>query len=399
MGGSEKPGAAEQVGAAVGRAADRVVNGAGQALGAVLKTPAVRRRPAASLRPPPGTAAGLELAARDEIHELPEVGAVVIRVMDYAEDRVEERLAQTVQETLPSSMPEWAAVRWIDVQGLHPYVIDQLRVAYNLHTLAAEDVLHVPQRPRVDPYDGHVFITVRMLQLLDGRLDSEQVSLFLLPRVVISFQERPGDVWDLIRQRIRLPQGKLRERDSSFLAYALLDAVVDHCYPLLERYGEVLEDLEDEAMDASTPEILRTIQGIRRELMTIRKALWPTRELLDVLIRGDAYALPAMTVTYLRDVHAHTVQLLDAVESHRELCGTLAELYMSVVSNRMNEVMKILTIIATLFIPITFIAGVYGMNFKYLPELEYRWGYGAFWAVCAAITAALLVFFRRKGWI
>ncbi|MCA9550046.1 MAG: magnesium/cobalt transporter CorA, partial [Myxococcales bacterium] len=268
-----------------------------------------------------------------------------------------------------------------------------------LHTLAAEDVLHVPQRPRVDPYDGHVFITVRMLQLLDGRLDSEQVSLFLLPRVVISFQERPGDVWDPIRQRIRLPQGKLRERDSSFLAYALLDAVVDHCYPLLERYGEVLEDLEDDAMDASTPEILRTIQGVRRELMTIRKALWPTRELLDVLIRGDAYALPAMTVTYLRDVHAHTVQLLDAVESHRELCGTLAELYMSVVSNRMNEVMKILTIIATVFIPITFIAGVYGMNFKYLPELDYRWGYGAFWAVCAAITAALLVFFRRKGWI
>lgn len=402
MGKSEERGAAEQVGAAVGRVADRVagrvVTGAGQALEAVLKAP-VRAALSTTARPPPGTAAGLEHAARDAVQEPPAPGAVRLQVIDYGEARVEECVLATVEEALDRPQPAWAAVRWVDVQGLHPYVIDQLRQAYGLHTLAAEDVLHVPQRPRAEAYDGHLFITARMLQSLDGALDTEQVSLFLLPRVVISFQERPGDVWEPIRQRIRVPQGKLRERDASFLAYALLDAVVDHCYPLMEAYGETLEALEDEVMVATGPSVLRTLQGIRRELMSIRKALWPTRELLDFLIRGDTYALPAMTVTYLRDVQVHAVQLLDVVEAHRELCGTLSELYMSTISNRMNEVMKVLTIIATLFIPITFLAGIYGMNFKYMPELELPWAYGAFWGLCAAVTAGLLVFFRRKGWI
>ena len=397
MGRSKQRGAAEQVGAAVGRAADRVIGGAGQALGAGLAPPVGRR--ASTARPPPGTAAGLEHAARDAIQEPPAPGAVPIRVIDYSEHQVQERAAGAVQEVLDEPIADWVSVRWIDVQGLHPYVIDQLRQAYGLHSLAAEDVLHVPQRPRAEPYDDQLFVTLRMLQLDGRRLQAEQVCLFLLPRVVVSFQERPGDVWEPIRQRIRLPQGRLRERDASFLAYALTDAVVDHCYPLLEHYGEVLEELEDEVMAAAEPDLLRTLQGIRRELMAIRKALWPTRELLDVLIRRDGHSLPDLTVTYLRDVHGHAVQLLDVVEAHRELCSSLGDLYMSVISNRMNEVMKILTIISTLFIPITFLAGVYGMNFKYLPELEVPWAYGVFWGVCAAVTAALLVFFRRRGWL
>lgn len=398
---TKSKGAVEQVGAAVGRAADRVVAGAGHALGSLFSLHGRRRtgERRATSRPPPGTAAGIEYAAQGRIETPPEPGEVRIRVTDFCEAGVEITEQADCAQLAADPWPAEGESRWVDVTGLHPYVIDKLRLAYGFHTLAAEDVLHVPQRPRVEPYPGHLFLTLRMLQILERRLEVEQVSLFLLDRVVLTFQERPGDVWDPIRARLEKKGSRLRGRDVSFLSYALLDAIVDHGYPLLEHYGEVLEGLEAEVMDDPDADVLREVQVIRRELSMLRRTLWPTRELLDTLMRSEDVELPEVTRTYLRDVHGHAVQIIDIIEVHRELCGTLTDLYMSAVSNRMNEVMKTLTVIATLFIPLTFLAGVYGMNFKYIPELDQRWAYPAFWGVCISLAVALLVYFRRRRWL
>jgi magnesium transporter len=340
-------------------------------------------------------AAGIEHLA----HQAPAPSSVKIRVIDYSRERISERELTDLDQLLEEEQPEWATVRWIDLDDLNPYVVERFLRRFSFHTLAGEDVLHVPQRPRVEPYDDHLFITTRMVGLDPaGNVIAEQVSMFLYDHLLITFQQWEGDVFDPIRMRLRQEGSRLRHADAGFLAYSLLDAIVDYCFPLLERYSDVLERLEDEALVASSPEVLQQIQHVKREMAFLRRIMWPTRELIDQLMQEEERLSPS-TRTYLRDVLIHVMQLLDVLEAHKEHSAELVNLYMSVVSNRMNEVMKVLTVIATVFIPITFLAGVYGMNFHYFPELDWHWAYPAFWAVCGTVTLMLLYYFRKKGWL
>ena len=345
----------------------------------------------------PGAPAGIDHLP--ERFERPEPGAIRLRVIDVCKDCVETHWFDDVDSLLAAEKPSWVQLRWVDVDGLHAYVISQLQRAYGFHTLAAEDVLHVPQRPRVDAYSDHLFIVARMFSWRDERLVSEQISLFMKPGLVVSFQERDTDVWSPIRDRLQYESSKLRDCDASYLAYALLDATVDHCFPILERYGEMLDHLEDSVLLSAADNLLQEVHAIRRELTVLRKAVWPMREVIAELGREDQRLVSATTRTYLRDVYQHCVQIIDILETFRELAASLTDLSLSMASNRMNEVMKWLTILSSVFIPMTFLAGVYGMNFREIPELQFPHGYAYFWLACVVQVGGLYWYFKKRGWL
>lgn len=345
----------------------------------------------------PGSSPGIESMAG--LDQPPGDGVIKIQCTDYGAGRVEAKEVTDLATFLKEPRPEWVAVRWLNVHGLHPYIVNQVRSVYPFHTLAAEDVLRTPQRPKLETYEDNLFIVARMLMLQDDSLVSEQVSFFLFKDAIITFQEKAGDIWDPIRQRIQKPTSRFHQNDASYLLYALLDAVVDHCFPILEKYGEMLEILEDEVTDHPTPSVQRRIHTIKRELSTLRRVIWPMREVMNELHREETEEVAPQVKAYMRDVYDHAVQVMDIVETCRENASGLNDLYMSAISNRMNEVMKVLTIMASFFIPITFVAGVYGMNFEFIPELKWKYSYACFWIICLSITAALAVYFYRKGWI
>jgi magnesium transporter len=295
--------------------------------------------------------------------------------------------------------PSWASVRWIDVEGLHPYVVNRLREALSLHTLAAEDVWHTPQRPKVEVYDDHVFVIVQRFSVSEGALSSEQVSAFTSSDMLLTFQELHTDIWGTLRERLAKPDSRIRKGDASYLLYAVLDTVVDSGFPVLEAYGERLEQLEEAVLEEGAPRLLQEVHAVKRDLAVMRRVLWPLREAISELARPDKALISDASRTYLRDVHDHCIQLMDILETFRELASNLTDLHLSMSSNRMNEVMKVLTVIATIFIPITFLAGVYGMNFQHLPELHWRHGYASFWLACGSVTCALLWYFHRRGWL
>lgn len=345
----------------------------------------------------PGSAPGIESIAG--VNEAPTAGTVRIQCTDYGPDQVETREVTDLAALFAQPRAPWCRVRWLNIDGLHPHVVNQLRQEFKFHTLAAEDVLRVPQRPKLEPYDGHLFIVARMFTLAEQALTTEQVSFFLFENTLLTFQERTGDVWDPIRQRLQKTGSRLRTFDASYLLYALLEAVVDHCFPILEQYGDQLEELELEITNHPTPQVQRRLHCLKRELAALRRVIWPLREVLNALQRDETEGIPPSVKTYLRDVADHTIQVMDLVDSCREMAAGLNDLYMSAMSNRMNEVMKVLTIMASFFIPITFVAGVYGMNFDMLPELHWKYSYVVFWLICLTITASLAIFFVRKGWI
>jgi magnesium transporter len=343
----------------------------------------------------PGAPAGIDHL--DERLEPPEFGKVRLSVTDICQEHVETQWFDDIESLLEAPKPDWVQLRWIDVDGLHAYVISQLQQAYGFHTLAAEDVLHVPQRPRVDSYSDHLFVVARMFSARNEQLVSEQISMFIKPGLLVSFQELREDVWKPIRARLELESSTLRQNDSSYLAYCLLDAMIDHCFPILERYGEMLDHLEDSVL-AATGNILPAVHAIKRELTILRKAIWPMREVLAELSRVDQRLVSDTTRTYLRDVYQHCIQIIDILETFRELAASLTDLSLSIASKRMNEIMKVLTMMSSVFIPITFLAGVYGMNFQYFPELHYRYSYLCFWVICVGVAVTLAWYFRRKGW-
>jgi len=344
-----------------------------------------------------GSSPGIESIAG--LGQPPAAGEVRIRCVDYGPEVEEEREFPTIEACLEAARPAGATVRWINVDGLHPYVVGRLREALRFHTLAAEDVLRTSQRPKLEPYEGNLFIVARMLLWKEERLQHEQLSMFLFPDLVLTFQETEGDCWDPIRERLRKPGSRIRTHDPSYLVYAMLDAVVDHCFPILENYGEVLEHLEEQVLADPAPRVQRRLHGVKRELGVLRRVVWPLRELVRELTHEDTAEIAPAVKAYMRDVYDHAVQVMDIVETYREMAGGLNDLYMSAVSNRMNEIMKVLTIMASFFIPITFVAGVYGMNFEHIPELGWEYSYFVFWGVCLAIVGVLLVFFWRRGWI
>jgi magnesium transporter len=352
----------------------------------------------------PGSEAGIEPHVLAAVPRKPE--SVRITCVDYARDEFLFEDVEDLPAFIARHRPEWSAVRWINVDGLSDLgVIRALAEKYRLHPLAVEDVVHVPQRPKVQAYEedgsyqARLFVIVRELELRERALHTEQVSIFVGHRTVLTFQETPGDVWDPIRQRIRVTGSALRRNDASFLAYSLIDAVVDEAFPILELFGDRLEELEDRVLQRPAPDTIQEIHRTKRELLLIRRALWPMREVLQKMQREPHECFSEVTRTYLRDVYDHAVQAIDIVETYREVASGLTETYMTAISHRMNEIMKVLTIIGTIFIPLTFFAGVYGMNFEHLPEFKWPYGYPMFWAVCLLTAASMIAWFRRRGWL
>jgi len=352
----------------------------------------------------PGSAAGIEP------HELVAVpgkaASVRITCVDYSPEQVDHQAVLDLPAFIAAHRPEWSTVRWVNVDGIGDLtVIRALAEKYHLHPLAIEDVLHVPQRPRVQAYEAdgefqaRLFLIVRELELRDRQLHTEQVSIFVGHKTVLTFQETPGDVWDPVRLRIRTPGSQLRRHDASFLAYSLIDAVVDEAFPILEQFGDRLEELEDRVLQHPGQDTIQEIHRVKRELLLVRRAMWPMREVLQRMQRDPHECFSDITRTYIRDVYDHAIQIIDIVETYRELGTGLTETYMTAMSNRMNEIMKVLTIMGTIFIPLTFLAGVYGMNFHHFPELDWPYAYPLFWVICLATAGGMLTWFRRRGWI
>ncbi len=323
-----------------------------------------------------------------------------ITVIDYDEARVVEREVARPEECF--AFRDRPTVTWINVDGIHDAALMQaLGEHFGLHPLVQEDIVNTEQRPKVEDFGEYLYVVVKMLRWNDsaGEPDAEQVSLVLGRGFVLSFQERAGDVFDPVRDRIRGDKGRIRKMGAGYLAYSLLDAVVDGYFSVLEKRGEQVEALEDELIARPSPAMLAEIYRFRREGLFLRRCVWPLRELVASLERGGSPLLGKGMGVYLRDVYDHAVQVIDAMETIRDMLSGMLETYLSSLSNRMNEVMKVLTIIATIFIPLTFIAGVYGMNFKYMPETEWRWAYPAALGVMLLVAAVMLVYFRRRRWL
>lgn len=340
----------------------------------------------------PGTAPGTLLP--------PEPGQEVparITVMQYDPAGVFEREAKTIEECL--ELLDRPGVTWINVDGLgQPEVVARLGERLGFHPLAVEDVFSVPQRPKVEAYADHYLIILKMLRLAPG-IDEEQVSLFFGGSYVVTVQERAGgDVFDGVRARIRAGRGRLRGAGPDYLAYALIDSVVDGYFPVLESLGERLDQLEDECVTSHSSMLLPHLQTLRRDLLTLRRAIWPTREALATLQREATALVTAETRVFLRDCYDHTVEAIDIVETDRETAAAVMDIYLAMQNQRLNEVMKVLTVIATLFIPLTFIASIYGMNFDSMPELKWRWGYAGTLALMGLVAAGLIAYFKRRGW-
>ena len=347
-------------------------------------------------RVPPGTVPGT-------ITVDPEAAPPVIRVIAYGPDEMAEATLDK-----PADVENYLGkcpVVWVNIDGLgEAEVIGKLGELFKIHPLSLEDVVNVTQRPKVENYDEYQFIVTR-LAWLRKTLETEQVSIFLGKGFVLTFQEHAGDCFDPIREHIRKARGRIRSAGADYLAYALLDAIVDNYFPLLEQYSERFEILEDRILARADVHTVGEIHDVKRQLIRLRRAVWPLREAVSLLTRDSSPLIADETRMYLRDCYDHAVQILEIVESHREIASGLMDLYLSSVSNRMNEVMKVLTVIATIFIPLTFIAGIYGMNFNpevsrwNMPELNWAYGYASSLGVMALVALAFVVFFRRKGWL
>jgi len=323
-----------------------------------------------------------------------------ITILDYDEQHLQEQEIKTVDECLP--FKDKPTVTWINVDGIHQVeILERLGEYFGLHPLVVEDILNTDQRPKVEDFGDYIFIVLKMFYYDDSadEIVTEQISLTLGPTLVISFQEREGDVFNPIRERIRSEKGRIRKMGADYLAYVLVDSIVDSYFIILEKLGEKIEDLEEELVTDPRPETLQTIHNLKREMIFLRKSVWPLREVVSGLERGESPLIQESTGIYLRDVYDHTIQVIDTVETIRDMLSGMLDIYLSSVSNRMNEVMKVLTIIATIFIPLTLIAGIYGMNFRYMPELEWPWAYPMLWLIMLAIGVLMLIYFRRKRWL
>jgi magnesium transporter len=323
-----------------------------------------------------------------------------ITVIDYDLDHFLEKEVESVEECLP--FHETSTVTWINIDGVHdPAVIDRLGRAFGLHPLILEDIMTTSQRPKLEDLGGSIYVVLRMLEFAGAKeaIATDQLSLVFGKNFVLSFQERPGDMFDPVRERIRHGKGRVRKMGPDYLAYALMDAVVDHYFAVLEKLGERVEELEDELVADPRQETLHEIHALKREMLFLRKSVWPLREVVAGLERAESDLIQATTGIFLRDVYDHTIQVIDNVETFRDMLSGMLETYLSSVSNRMNEVMKVLTIIATIFIPLTFIVGIYGMNFEHMPELKWRFGYYLVWGVMLAVGVGMAFYFKRKKWL
>lgn len=322
-----------------------------------------------------------------------------VTVIEYDREGFQEKEIEKIEESF--ILKDKPTVTWINLDGLHQTdIIEKVGAHFGIHPLVLEDIVHTGQRPKTEDHGDYIFTVLRMLYYdqEEEEIISEQISVILGPNYVISFQEREGDIFNPIRERIRNGKGRIRKAGADYLAYGLLDAIVDHYFLILENLGEKIESLEEELVTHHTPETLQMIHKLKTTMISLRKSVWPLREVIGGLERGESPLITEPTGIYLRDLYDHTIQVIDTIETFRDMVSGMLDIYLSSVSNRMNEVMKVLTIIATIFIPLTFIAGIYGMNFKFMPELEWHFGYPLALLVMLSIVGLMVIYFRRKRW-
>ncbi|MFC1541399.1 magnesium/cobalt transporter CorA [Candidatus Latescibacterota bacterium] len=329
-----------------------------------------------------------------------EQARITMTLMDYDESDFEEIEIKKIEECL--SFRDKQTVTWINVYGVHdPVLIEKVGKFFDIHPLTLEDILNTGHRPKNEDFEKYLYIVLKMLfwEPEENDIRSEQVSFVIGKNYVISFQEKKGDVFDPVRNRIRKSNSKIRQRGSDFLVYALIDAVIDNYYIILEKINEKIESLEEELVSNPTSITLQSIHELKRETLYLRKTISPMRELIRSLERGDSALIHESTYVFLRDLYDHTIQIFETVETLRDMISGMLDIYLSSISNRMNEVMKTLTIFAAIFIPLTFVAGIYGMNFEFMPELKLRWAYPALLTFMFAVGVSLFVYFKKKNWL
>jgi len=329
-----------------------------------------------------------------------------ISVFDYDEFFVEEKELEHIEDCF--SYRDTNTITWINIDGIYDaHLIEKIGSHFSIHPLILEDVMNTGQRPKIESFENYLYIVLKMLyhDKLNNKIESEQISIILLKNLVISFQEKPGDIFNTIRERIRTGKGRIRKAGADYLAYVLLDTIVDHYFIIMESIGEKIEEIDENLIDHSSPETLHQIHRLKADMIFLKKSIWPLRELISSLLREDTELITNTINIYLRDVYDHCIQVMDAIDSYRDIISGLIEIYMSNMSNKMNEVMKVLTIFASIFIPLTFIAGIYGMNFNpnispfNMPELNWFWGYPFVLIIMLSMATIMLFYFKRKNWI
>ncbi len=327
----------------------------------------------------------------------PSPSNVILELISYNRDSHVRIDNLSPDELLQKMQPD--CVNWINVDGLSNLeILEKLQTHFSLHSLLIEDVLN-DQRPKSEEFDHYLFFTLKMLYRIDDTcIDYEQISFVLGPNFLLSFQEKEGDLFDGFRDRIRLDLGKVRKKQSDYLLYRLIDIIVDNYYNVLDRIGDLIEETEDDAYENPSYKTFHEIQSLKKELIFLRKALYPLREALSKIVKGESGFIHDDNLPFFADVYDHVAHLIDSLDTYKDLTSSLLDIHINAMNTRMNEVMKVLTVISTIFMPLTFIVGVYGMNFEYLPELGWRWGYFVVWAIMIAIVVGMLLFFRRKKW-
>jgi magnesium transporter len=324
-----------------------------------------------------------------------------VKIIAYDAHHIQEPIVNTIADCYVRENTQ--EIVWTNVVGLHETAaLGQLGTQFGLHPLVVEDILNTEQRPKMEDYDEYIFVVLKSLRYNDTASDVpviEQISLVLGPNYILSFQEREGSAFAPIRERIRSNKGRVRAAGADYLLYALLDLIVDHYFVVLEQFGDRIAALEEDLITEPTTETLHHLHHLKREMVFLRKAIWPLRDVLSGLTRSESPLIQESTRLYLRDVYDHTIQIIETVEIFRDMLSGLLDIYLSSISNRMNEVMKVLTIISTVFIPLTFIAGIYGMNFTYMPELGWSWAYPVVWGMMIIIALAMVIYFRSKKWL
>lgn len=322
---------------------------------------------------------------------------IEISVIRYSEDHYDSFVLENAADAHEEKGVDH--ISWINVDGIHDIdVIKTIGKDFNLHSLLLEDILNIDQRPKIEVYGDNMVIFFKMMYLHDDMLDIEPISLVLGPNYLISFQEKKGDIFDNVRSRIQNANGKIRKRGSDYLLFALMDAVVDNYFVVMEDIAEKLELLEDRLFEETDNQLLYELQQYRKQIVSMRRSVYPLREVVNKLNRTEFGVISEDTERFFRDLYDHTIQIIETIETFKETVSSLKDVFMTGVSNRMNEIMKVLTLIATIFIPITFVVGVYGMNFDYMPELHWKYGYAATWGLMLLMGGVMLVYFKKKKW-
>jgi len=327
------------------------------------------------------------------------VGKIKIRLIDYGASEYAEQDIENIEQCFPYKDDQ--TITWINIDGIHdPAIMEKLGGCFGFHPLILEDILNTQQRPKIEDLGDYIYLVLKMIDYdyKTNKIVLEQVSIIFGKHYVISLQERPLEIYEPIRNRIKNDKSKIRNNGSDYLAYLLVDSIIDNYFSVLEKIGEKIEHVENKLVSNPTQKTLKTIYDLKRNMLYMRKSTWPLREIISRLERGEISLISDSTRPYIRDIYDHIIQVIDTIETFRDMLSGMVDIYLSSMSHRLNEVMKILTIISTIFIPITFIASIYGMNFRFMPEISWRWGYLVVWAIILFIIIYMIIYFKRKKW-